>query len=97
MKEALTERTELGERRHLAAANDAVTDERRLVHAHPGRFEHRFELLAHDVVRPSDEGSFAIVRFEQTTRLFFAPTRDPPCDEPSRVRVLERQRIDGID
>ena len=97
MKKSLPERTELGERRHLTAQNDAVPCERRLVHAHACRLEHRLELLAHDVVRPSDEGRFAIVRFEQATRLLFAPPRDPPRDEPPRMRVLERQHIDGIE
>ena len=66
----------------------------------PADFEHRLELLAHDVIRPRDERRLAIVRVEQLRVSSASPALDPARDDPSRMRAgrarARRPDPDGV-
>ena len=94
-EQSLLERPEFA-KPHAPADHETVAHERRILHHHARRFEHRLELLAHHAERPDDERSLMIVRLEQGGGFFRAPPRHPARDEPPRMRELQRQRGHGI-
>ena len=55
-----------------------------------------FQLLAYDAIRPDDERRLGVVECQQTLGVLFAPALDPARDQPTRVGVLERKRIEPI-
>src|SRR5439155_6692700 len=96
VKQSLPECAELGQRRYRAREHDAVAGEWRVLDVNPGRFEHRLELFAYDVIGPRDDRRFAVIRLEQSARVVDAEPFAPACNQPARVRFLERECVDWI-
>src|SRR2546423_5656419 len=75
---------------------DTVAHVRSLGDVDAGCFHRRFQLLAHNTIGTNDDWRFSVVQRQQAFGVLLAVALDPARDQPPRMRVLERQRVDRI-
>src|SRR3954462_14629620 len=94
-EQTFLECTELSER-CPARDGDAVARVRCLGDVHARRLHRRLELLAHYPKWPDDYRRLGVVQCQQSLGVLLAPALDPARYQPTRMRILERERFDRV-